>query len=143
MRWFLVFTPCLKGYKLTPTLQKQQRRFVQMPYLRIETNQRFKDADQNDFLKKASALIAESLGKPENWVMICFQPNAEMMFGGSEKPAAFVELKSIGLPTEQCGVLSDRICTFLEKALNLSSDRVFIEFKSLERPMFGWNRKTF
>jgi hypothetical protein len=114
-----------------------------MPYLRIETNQRLKDTDRNDFLKKASVLIAESLEKPENWVMICFQPNTAMLFGGSEDPTAFVELKSIGLPTERCGVLSDRICTFIEEALNIPSNRVFIEFKSLERPLFGWNRKTF
>jgi phenylpyruvate tautomerase PptA (4-oxalocrotonate tautomerase family) len=114
-----------------------------MPYFRIETNQRFGDAEKKEILKKATGLIAEFLDKPESWVMVSIQSDAEMMFGASENPTAFVELKSIGLPGDRCSVLADHICTFIENELGIPADRVFIDFKSLERSLFGWNKKTF
>ena len=114
-----------------------------MPYFSIETNQPVDSAANRQLLKKTSAFIAELLGKPESYVMVSIQPERPLIFGGSDEPAAFVRLKSIGLPMERCPDLSQKICNLVELELGIPKDRIFIDFKDLERNLFGWNGKTF
>ena len=114
-----------------------------MPYFSIETNQTVDTASNRDLMKKMSAFIAKLLGKPESYVMIAIKPGTPLIFAGSDEPAAFVRLKSIGLPKEHCTEFSGKICGFVEQELEISPNRIFIDFKDLERKMFGWNGKTF
>ena len=114
-----------------------------MPYFSIETNQTIDQASNRDLMKKTSALIAELLGKPESYVMIAIKPETPLIFAGSDEPAAFVRVKSIGLPKERCPQLSEKICGLIEQELKIPLNRIFIDFKDLERAMFGWNGKTF
>ncbi|MGD2023853.1 MAG: phenylpyruvate tautomerase MIF-related protein [Desulfobacterales bacterium] len=114
-----------------------------MPYFSIETNQTIAPRSQGDLIKKTSAFIAELLGKPESYVMVAIKPENALIFGGSDNPAAFVRLKSIGLLKERCTEYSEKICRFVEQELEVPPNRVFIDFKDLEREMFGWNGKTF
>ncbi len=114
-----------------------------MPYISIETNQTIDQASNRDLMKKTSAFIAELLGKPESYVMIAIKPGTPLIFAGSDEPAAFVRLKSIGLPKERCSEFSKKICGFVELELEVPPNRVFIDFKDLARETFGWNGKTF
>lgn len=114
-----------------------------MPYFNIETNQPVDRESNGKLLKKLSAFIAELLGKPESYVMISLKPGTDLIFAGSDEPAAFVRVKSIGLPKEGCAQFSEKICGFIEQELQVPKNRVFIDFKDLERSMFGWNGKTF
>ena len=114
-----------------------------MPYFSIETNQTIAPSSQRDLMKKTSAFIAEMLAKPESYVMVAIKPEIPLIFGGSSDPAVFVRLKSIGLPKENCPEYSEKICGFVEQELEVPPERVFIDFKNLERDMFGWNGKTF
>ena len=114
-----------------------------MPYFSIETNQTVDQASNRDLMKKTSAFIAELLGKPESYVMIAIKPGTPLTFTGNDEPAAFVRLKSIGLPKERCTEISEKICGLVERELGVAPNRVFIDFKDLEREMFGWNCKTF
>ena len=114
-----------------------------MPYFSIETNQTADQVSSPELMKKTSAFIADLLGKPESYVMISIKPGTSLVFGGSDKPAAFVRLKSIGLPKDRCPELSDKICSYIAKELGVPGDRIFIDFKDLERNLFGWNGKTF
>jgi phenylpyruvate tautomerase len=114
-----------------------------MPYFSIETNQAVDPSSHRDLMKKTSTFIAEMLGKPESYVMIDLKPKTPLIFAGSDEPAAFVRLKSIGLPKERCTEYSEKICRFVERELEVPLNRVFIDFKNLEREMFGWNGKTF
>jgi phenylpyruvate tautomerase PptA (4-oxalocrotonate tautomerase family) len=114
-----------------------------MPYFSIETNQTTDQFADPELLKKTSAFIADLLGKPESYVMISIHPGVPLIFGGSDDSAAFVRLKSIGLPEDCCPELSEKICGFIERELDVPKDRVFIDFKDITRSMFGWNGKTF
>ncbi|UCF92421.1 MAG: hypothetical protein JSW39_29855 [Desulfobacterales bacterium] len=114
-----------------------------MPYFSIETNQTIDPESTPELLKKTSAFIAGLLGKPESYLMISIQPGTPLIFGGSDEPAAFVRLKSIGLPHDRCPELSAKICGHIAQELDIPQDRVFIDFKDLEGQMFGWNGKTF
>jgi len=114
-----------------------------MPYFNIDTNQKLDPESIRITMQKASALIADLLSKPESFVMVSVRPDGALIFGGTPEPAAFVSLKSIGLPKERCSELSEKICDFILNELGVPPERVFIEFKDLERSLFGWNAKTF
>ena len=114
-----------------------------MPYFSIETNRTIDQTTHRELMKKTSAFIAELLGKPEAYVMIAITAETPLIFAGNDQPAAFVRLKSIGLPKERGTEFSEKICGFVEQELEIPPNRVFIDFKNLERDMFGWNGKTF
>ena len=113
-----------------------------MPYFSIHTNQTVEPSAQQAMLKRASAMAAELLGKPESHVMVSMDDGAALIFGGTKEPAAFVELRSIGLPREQCSGYAEEVSDFLEKELNVPRNRVFIDFTDLDRGLFALNGKT-
>ncbi len=112
-----------------------------MPVLNLHTN--IPVANKEPLLKQASAVVAEALGKPEGYVMIRISDHEAMSFAGTTEPLAYIELKSLGLPVEETATLSDTICSFVKEQLNIDPARIYIEFASPEREMFGWNRATF
>ena len=114
-----------------------------MPYLSIQTNQSLDESMTQQLIKKASHTVAEILGKPESYVMIALQADTPMSFAGSVDPAAYVQLKSLGLPETATTDLSQAICSLIISELNISPDRIYIEFSGPERHMWGWNNKTF
>jgi phenylpyruvate tautomerase PptA (4-oxalocrotonate tautomerase family) len=114
-----------------------------MPYVKIETNRTLDKDKKRDFIGRASAGIAHALSKPEQWIMISLYDGAAMMFNGTEAPAAYVELKSIGLQEDSCARLSGALCDLLGRELDIPPERVYIEFHDINGKMFGWNKKTF
>lgn len=114
-----------------------------MPLLRIQTNHSIDPATQKTLAGKASQAVAELLGKPERYVMVSIEHNPAMLFGGSDEPLAYLELKSIGLPESQTTDLSRSLCDLLNEALDLPADRIYIEFADAPRNMWGWNGGTF
>ena len=114
-----------------------------MPYFSIETSKRIDAVGEEAVTHKASAFIAELLGKPEGYVMVAVKHSTPMRFGGELEPAAMVQLHSIGLPKDRCTEYSEKICVFVQQELSVAPERIFIDFRDLERSMFGWNAKTF
>jgi len=112
-----------------------------MPVLQITTNVSVDDADA--LAKQASSLVAEILGKPESYVMVNINGNAELIFAGTNDPCAHVMLKSLGLPESETRAYSEKLCTFFEQQLGVPPARTYIEFVNPERHMFGWNSGTF
>ncbi|MDX8406711.1 MAG: phenylpyruvate tautomerase MIF-related protein [Mariprofundus sp.] len=112
-----------------------------MPYLHIHTN--IEIADKADLLRVASAETASLLGKPESYVMVELSDTRPMLFGGSDAPLAFVELKSLGLSQSQTKTLSGHLCALIGRELSIDASRIYIEFAAPERAMFGWNGGTF
>lgn len=114
-----------------------------MPYFRIETSQSLDKAAGETFLKDASAFLSGLLGKPERVIMVALSQEVPMVFNESRDPAAYIELKSIGLPREKAADFSKAVCEFIEQAIAVPADRVYIDFASIDGKMFGWNKKTF
>ena len=114
-----------------------------MPFFRIETNTKLDESEAKDFVREASSFACRLLGKPDKYMMASVRHSADLMFGGAEDPAAYVELKSIGLLEINCKGYSKAICEFLESNLKIPSDRIYIDFKDIDTGMFGWNKTTF
>ena len=114
-----------------------------MPYLQIQTNIDVKPEQHTTLLANASLMVANLLGKPESYVMVALQANTPMLFAGTEQPTAFLELKSIRLPTASTEELSQKLCAFIEDTLKIPKDRVYIKFINAEASLWGWNGRTF
>jgi len=112
-----------------------------MPFLKIQTNAQVSWPDE--LLKKATLLLSDVLSKPEGYIMVSFESNPHMMFGGSEDPLMYIELKSIGLPQSRTKAISAALTEFLTGETGVPPDRIYIEFSNVDRAMWGWNGSTF
>ncbi|MBK1723875.1 phenylpyruvate tautomerase MIF-related protein [Thiocystis violacea] len=114
-----------------------------MPTLRITTNAQVPAAERADLLARASRTLAEMLGKPESYVMVVLEDGRDMLFAGTGEPAAYLELKSLGLPESKTADYSGVLCGLLGETLGIPAGRVYIEFAAPPRHLFGWNGGTF
>ena len=114
-----------------------------MPFLRIQTNATIEATRLEPLLKKASQLAARELGKPEQYMMVGCETVRAMLFAGSSQPAAFLELKSIGLPAGKTAVLSDQLCELVGSELGVPRDRIYLNFADVPASHWGWNGETF
>ena len=112
-----------------------------MPVLKVQTNVEI--TEKEAFMQEATTLLSEVLGKPTGYIMVIPEGESDLMFGGSTEPAAFLELKSIGLPENDTARISAALCGFVEEKLGVPPDRIYIEFANAERHLFGWNGGTF
>jgi phenylpyruvate tautomerase len=114
-----------------------------MPYLKVQTNVALDAAAQTELMQQASQLVAKQLGKPESYVMVTVETGRPMLFAGTDAPLAYLELKSIGLPADATGSLSQALCSLMAERLDVAQDRVYTEFADAARHMWGWNGGTF
>jgi phenylpyruvate tautomerase len=114
-----------------------------MPYLKLTTNIAIDKEQSAKLLSQFSQLLAKETGKPERYVMVELTGDKDMLFGGSNEASAFVECKSIGLSAQQAKSLSASISQLLASNLQLSAERVYIEFSNCTANLWGWNGSTF
>lgn len=114
-----------------------------MPYLKVSTNLSISDGEKKEFLKRASDTVSQMLSKPERYVLVEIDSDREICMSGSTEPAAYVELKSIGLPEDKTSGLSADLCNFLHQSLGIDPERIYIEFINIPRHLWGWSSTTF
>lgn len=114
-----------------------------MPTLIIQTNVTLAPERRRGTLAAASRLVASELGKPESYVMVSLQTNPDMCFAGDDAPLAYLELKSLGLPETRTAQLSAALCGLMSEHFGVPAARVYIEFASPPRHLFGWDGGTF
>lgn len=114
-----------------------------MPTLAIKTNAPLSDERRGALLRAASATVARLLGKSEAYVMVICDSSPCMLFGASEAPTAYLELKSIGLPRERTAEISAALCALINRQLAVPAERIYIEFADAERALWGWSGRTF
>jgi len=114
-----------------------------MPLLNIVSSNSVSDGTLDSFLAAASVMVSSMLGKSEKFVMINYQHNPDRMFAGSNTASAYVELKSLDLDESKTTHYSSEICQLCQNHLNVSTDRIYIEFTNGSRHLWGWNNKTF
>ncbi|NES99819.1 MAG: hypothetical protein F6K62_06620 [Sphaerospermopsis sp. SIO1G2] len=116
-----------------------------MPLIKVQTSVNSPDqADIETMLKGLSAKLAQHTGKPESYVMTSFQSATPMTFAGNTDPVCYVEIKSVGtMKPEQTRKMSQDFCQEINKALNVPTNRIYIEFADAQGYMWGWDGRTF
>uniref|UniRef100_A0A0C9S9X6 TSA: Wollemia nobilis Ref_Wollemi_Transcript_5735_762 transcribed RNA sequence n=1 Tax=Wollemia nobilis TaxID=56998 RepID=A0A0C9S9X6_9CONI len=115
-----------------------------MPSLSITTNVAVDGVNTSSILSEASKTVAQIIGKPEAYVMVQLKGSVAISFGGTEEPAAYGELVSIGgIGGDTNKKLSAAIAGILESKLSVPKSRFFIKFYDVKGNDFGWNGSTF
>src|SRR5579863_179706 len=114
-----------------------------MPLLKLETTVSLDEQKRASLLSSLSRIVAETIGKPEKYVMVTVNQGSILM-AGKPGDAAFVEVRSIGgLDGDMNRQLSERICGVLNQSLCISPERVYLNFSDVEADNWGWNGQTF
>ncbi|EPS71009.1 hypothetical protein M569_03755 [Genlisea aurea] len=137
-----------------------------MPCLNLSTNVSLDGVNTSAILSEASASVAKIIGKPEAYVMVVVKGSVPIAFGGTEEPAAYGELISIGgLSSDVNKKLSAAIASIIEAKLSVPRSRFYLKFydakvsgpskpRTCTMPtrftpvlnhgsFFGWNGSTF
>lgn len=116
-----------------------------MPLIELDTSCDLSGPDRKEALAKTlSALAAEGIGKPEQYVMACVREKVAMTMGGDAGPCALVTIKSIGgLSKTVNQALAGRIAQTLRDELAIPEDRVYLTFEELAPTHWGFNGRTF
>jgi phenylpyruvate tautomerase PptA (4-oxalocrotonate tautomerase family) len=114
-----------------------------MPVLTIDTNVP-KDKVTLDIVKRLVDVIASSLGKPKNYVVVHINAGQLMSFGGGDGFAAIGRLTSIGQINRDTNTKTmANIASLLEKELNVPPESFYLTFEDIPPANIGWKKSTF
>jgi len=114
-----------------------------MPLLKLETNVAISDEKKQALLAALSKIVAGTVGKPEQYVMVVISPAAILM-SGQPGDAAFVDIRSIGgLKDDVNRRLAREIGGLLKESLGAPTDRIYLNFTDVPAGNWGWNGDTF
>jgi len=114
-----------------------------MPLLKLEITASLSDDKRKALLAALSRIVAETIGKPEDYVMVTVS-QAAILMSGKPGEAAFVDLRSIGgLSHEVNRQLSQKLCRLLHESLGVPESRVYLNFTEVAASNWGWKGATF
>ena len=114
-----------------------------MPLLKLETTVVLSEEKRQALLASLSKTVAESIGKPQQYVMVAAS-QAAMQMSGNLGDAAFVDVRSIGgLTGDVNRKLSQKVCQLLHDSLGIPPNRIYLNFTDVKASHWGWNGSTF
>ena len=114
-----------------------------MPLLKLEITASLSDDKRKALLAALSKIVAEAIGKPEDYVMVTVS-QAAILMSGKPGDAAFVDLRSIGgLSDDVNRQLSQKLCRLLNESLGVPESRIYLNFTEVEAGNWGWKGTTF
>ncbi len=114
-----------------------------MPLIKLHTSVPVSEQKRDILLSSMSNIIAEKIGKPEQYVMVTMS-GGPMMMSGKTDPAAFVDVRSIGgLNGEVNGAITGSLCGLLKEYLGIDPQRVYVNFTDTAAGNWGWDSRTF
>ncbi|XP_074579025.1 uncharacterized protein LOC141835507 [Curcuma longa] len=100
-----------------------------MPCFNLFTNVRLEEFDTSTVLFETTNSIYDIIGKPERYVMVVLKGSIPISFDGTQQPAAYGELVSIGgLNSNVNKKLSAGIADILENNLSIPKSHLFLKF---------------
>ena len=114
-----------------------------MPLLKLETTVVLSEDKRQALLASLSKIVAETIGKPEQYVMVTAS-QAAMQMSGSPGDAAFVDVRSLGGLTDDVNrKLSQKVSQLLHDSLGIPPNRIYLNFTDVQASHWGWNGSTF
>ena len=114
-----------------------------MPLLKLETTVALADEKKKALLASLSKIVAGTIGKPEQYVMVVVSPAAILM-SGKPGDAAFVDIRSIGgLGGDVNQQLAQKISKLLGEFIGVPPDRIYLNFTDVPAANWSWNGDTF
>lgn len=115
-----------------------------MPLLKLQTSATISDEKQQMLIAATSKLVAETIGKPEQYVMVTLETRVPIMMAGKQGDAAFADVRSIGgLSSSVNKQISQKLAAVLQEHSGIAADRVYLNFTSIAADNWGWRGGTF
>eukprot|EP00922_Rhytidocystis_sp_ex-Travisia-forbesii_P004032 GHVS01005860.1.p1 GENE.GHVS01005860.1~~GHVS01005860.1.p1 ORF type:complete len:116 (+),score=15.96 GHVS01005860.1:168-515(+) len=115
-----------------------------MPLCIVNTSVKVSAEVEKEMLQQIEQTVSSITGKPVSYVMVGFNQLSSLRFGGSDEPAAFCLLHSIGqINATNNKKLSNSISQILKEHLKVQPNRLFIQFYDSPAQNFGYNGGTF
>lgn len=107
-----------------------------MPYISTMVNVEISKEKEDSIKSKYGKAIELIPGKSERALMLSFQDNCRLYFGGnSNMPIAFVEVKIYGQSTKEAyNNLTSEISKILEDELNIPQKNIYVKYDEI----FNW-----
>lgn len=114
-----------------------------MPYISTKVNIPVSKEAEAKLAEKYGEIITLVPGKTERWLMLSFEDEARLWFGGKcDEPMAYVELKLFGGTSDAVyDKLTAAVCDALSQVLNISPANVYVKYEEAEH--WGWNNSNF
>jgi phenylpyruvate tautomerase PptA (4-oxalocrotonate tautomerase family) len=116
-----------------------------MPTFILHTDIKMIESPTEEVLhQEIRGVVAQCIGKSEDFVLTIFNPNTSMQFGAKAGISAYCEVKNVGaLSRDTTDKIASFITEILSTKLKISPEQLYIEFQESERHLWGWNGKTF
>jgi phenylpyruvate tautomerase len=114
-----------------------------MPYLSIQTNVGIEEEEQRRLLSQAAEIVATTLNKPVEYVMVAWTPASNMTFDRDPNGAAFLDLRSIGIPEASRQQLPGALAKCVSEHLRINAERVFLVMTDVPGKYWGAGEQTF
>ncbi len=114
-----------------------------MPYIGTRTTQELTAEKKAALAKRFGEAITIIPGKSEAHLMLGFDANTTMYFGGKTgEPMAFVEIKLFGKSDrEHLTKLTKCICDILKEELGIDGANAYVKYEEVAH--WGWNGSNF
>ncbi|KZV70732.1 Tautomerase/MIF [Peniophora sp. CONT] len=113
-----------------------------MPSLVLTTNVEIDDV--KSFSLEFSKLGAQILGKPENYISVCYDYKEHLTFQGTFDPAFLLVITSLGnISPEKNENYSKQFFDFFKEKLGTPGDRGYITFYDPGNSYLGYQGTTF
>lgn len=114
-----------------------------MPYINSKISVELSDEKEAAIKAKLGKAIALIPGKSEAYLMLNFQDNCRMYFGGkNDSPIAMIEVKLFGSAGKKdYDILTKEICSIFNEELNIPPNNIYVKYDEVEN--WGWNGHNF
>ncbi len=114
-----------------------------MPYISTKTNVEISKEKEEIIKEKFGKAIELLPGKTETYLMLAFEGNSRLWFGGDNStPIAYVEVKIFGKAAKiHFDALTGSICKIINEELDVPYDKIYVKYEEVE--YWGWNGRNF
>lgn len=114
-----------------------------MPYINSKVSIELSKEKESIIKAKLGKAISLIRGKSEAYLMLNFQDNCRMYFGGkNDSPIAMVEVKIFGsADADDYDVLTSEICKIFNEELGIPQNNIYVKYDEVEN--WGWNGRNF
>ncbi|WBW94754.1 phenylpyruvate tautomerase MIF-related protein [Oceanirhabdus sp. W0125-5] len=110
-----------------------------MPFINSKLSISLTKEKETHIKQELGKLISLIPGKTEQWLMVGFEDNYNIFFGGEKNHnIAFVEVKLYGsAPKNNKDRMVEAICNLYETELSIPKANIFVTFQEISD--WGWN----
>lgn len=114
-----------------------------MPFIGAKVSVKISSEKEEIIKKKLGEAIALIPGKNETFLMIGFEDEHSLYFGGEKlEKGAFIEVKIFGKANkEDYAKLTAEICNIYEEELGIPQNKIYVKYEEVQD--WGWNGSNF